>query len=99
MSPVFMSNGVQWESPTWGESGVWSFCLPSCSWGESTGAGLVGQGKAQGEPIGCRGDGEGVRAHEWHVARPLVVGLEGDEATQLVLGTQFRARAGVYTQG
>ena len=99
MSPVFMSNGVQWESPTWGESGVWSFCLPSCSWGESTGVGLVGQREAQGEPIGCRGDGEGVRAHEWHVARPLVVGLEGDEATQLVLGTRFRACAGVYTQG
>ena len=63
------------------------------------GAGLAGQGEAQGEPIGCRGDGEGVRTQEWHVARPLVVGLEGDEATQLVLGTQFRACAGVYTQG
>ena len=23
MPPVFMSNGVQWESPTWGECGVW----------------------------------------------------------------------------
>ena len=81
------------------ESGV--FASPPVLGGESTGggAGLVGQGEAQGEPVGCRGDGEGVRAHEWHVARPLVVGLEGDEATQLVLGTRFRACAGVYTQG
>ena len=61
--------------------------------------GLVGQREVQREPIGCRGDGEGVDAHEGDIARPLVVGLEGDEATQLVLGTQFRARAGVYTQG
>lgn len=91
MSPVFMSNGVQWESPTWGGCGVWSLCPSSCSWGESTGAGLVGQGEAQGEPVGCRGDGEGVGAHEWYVARPLVVGLEGDETTQLVLGTQSQA--------
>ena len=67
--------------------------------GEATGAGLVGQGEAQGEPVGCRGDGEGVCAHEWHVACPFVVGLEGDEAAQLVLGTRFRACAGVYTQG
>ena len=88
------SNGVQWESPTWGECGVWSLCQPSCSWGESTGAGLVGQGEAQGEPVGCRGDGEGVGAHEWHVARPLVVGLEGDEATQLVLGILSQVHTG-----
>jgi len=61
---------------------------------ESTGAGLVGQGEAQGEPVGCRGDGEGVRAHEWHIARPLVVGLEGDEATQLVLGILSQVHTG-----
>ena len=81
--------------------GVWSPCLSSNPWGGvyRGGAGLVGQGEAQGEPIGCRGDGEGVRAHEWHVACPFVVGLEGDEAAQLVLGTRFRACAGVYTQG
>ena len=82
-----------------GRGGVRSLYLPSFSWGESTGAGLVGQGEAQGEPVGCRGDGEGVGAHEWYVVRPLVVGLEDDEATQLVLGTRFRACAGVYTQG
>ena len=88
------------KSPIWGAvSGV--FASPPVLGEESTGggAGLVGQGEAQGEPIGCRGDGEGVDAHEGDIARPLVVGLEGDEATQLVLGTQFRARAGVYTQG
>ena len=53
----------------------------------SGGAGLVGQGEAQGEPTGCRGDGEGVCAHEWDIARPLVVGLEGKQATQFILGT------------
>ena len=76
-------------------------CLSSDPWGGvyRGGAGLVGQGEAQGEPVGCRGDGEGVGAHEWYVVRPLVVGLEDDEATQLVLGTRFRACAGVYTQG
>lgn len=56
--------------------------------------GLVGQGEAQGEPVGCRGDGEGVGAHEWHVAPPLVVGLEGDEATQLIFGILSRAHRG-----
>ena len=76
-----VSNG----SPLHGVSEVFGvFASPPALGGRSLrggGTGLVGQGEAQGEPVGCRGDGEGVRAHEWHVARPLVVGLEGDEAT------------------
>ena len=76
------------------ESGGEAIASPPTLGGESTGAGLVGQGEAQGESVGCRGDGEGVGAHEWHIARPLVVGLEGDEATQLVLGILSQVHTG-----
>ena len=50
------------------ESGGEAIASPPTLGGESTGAGLVGQGEAQGEPIGCRGDGEGVCAHEGYIA-------------------------------
>ena len=62
-----VSNG----SPLHGMSAVSGvFASPPVLGEESTGggAGLVGQGEAQGEPIGCRGNGEGVRAHEWDIA-------------------------------
>lgn len=56
-----VSNG----SPLHGVSAVSGvFASPPALGEESIGAGLVGQGEAQGEPVGCRGDGEGVGAHE-----------------------------------
>ena len=63
---VFMSHEVPYMGWEWSLESLSALLLLG---GVYRGrARLVGQCEAQGEPIGCRGDGEGVRAHEGHIA-------------------------------